>query len=549
MSYVPRLVAPSATDPWWIHVSRGGFNSCIVIDQKTGSCIPNCVGYAWGRFSELLGQPSTLCRGNAGTWFNYVQDGYQRGQIPQEGAVMCFSKPGEAGHVCIVEKVNKDLSVVTSESGYMTTRFWVGSRKPPYNYSGYMFQGFIYNPNAYKSKLDLFLETAESQVNQPGSWTFKTAGIASNQSWAAAFVVACAKSVEGLINVIIPNTFSASGIGRVGILRHMGEWLPGPRQGDYPEPKVGDIVCFRTNRVMLVNTYQSDSCGIVTETSGNTMSVVQGDCSGYVRKTTHNIGNSIINGYFRPDWERVDTNSDITVAYRDVQGLYTSQVAARDAAVREVGYLNSNFKPSIIPSKIKLSVLNYTGLLGDLYSVFGGTLATSTASNTADQAAGYNVASVTDQSVSAIAITGMNSSERIVLSFLIEKGLNPAAACGVCANIKAESNFNTAAVGDKGTSFGICQWHNNRGTSMKRIAGDNWSTNLTGQLNYLWFELCNSYKSVLNGLKACPYSLEGARQAADIFVRKFEVPANVDTASLRRQATAEAYFKLIINQL
>ena len=214
MAFEPRLTAPSFTDPWWIHVSRGGYNSCIIIDQRTGSCLSNCVGYAWGRFGEILGEPPRLSRGNAGTWFNYAADEYDRGQLPQEGAVMCFAKPGEAGHVCIVEQVNPDLSVVTSESGYNSTRFWVGHRRPPYSTGAYIFQGFIYNPNVQaKSKLELFIEAAQGQVNQDGSWTCSATGISSNQAWSAAFVVACAKSAEGLVNVIIPNTFSAEAHG------------------------------------------------------------------------------------------------------------------------------------------------------------------------------------------------------------------------------------------------------------------------------------------------------------------------------------------------
>ena len=127
--------------------------------------------------------------------------------------------------------------------------------------------------------------------------------------------------------------------------------------------------------------------------------------------------------------------------------------------------------------------------------------------------------------------------------------MNVAAACGVCANIKAESNFNTGAVGDKGTSFGICQWHAGRGDRMKNVAGPNWATNLTGQLTYLWFELNNSYAGVLNSLKKCPNSELGARQAANVFVRDFERPAHPDTASIKRQATAATYYKLVVQQL
>lgn len=61
---------------------------------------------------------------------------------------------------------------------------------------------------------------------------------------------------------------------------------------------------------------------------------------------------------------------------------------------------------------------------------------------------------------------------------------------------------------------------------MIAYVGNDWRTDLTGQLNYLWRELNSSYKnSVLNPIKKVPNNVTGAKSAADIFVRKFEVPA------------------------
>ena len=556
MAFEPVLTQPNLSDIWWIHITHGGMNSCIIVSGG-GSVLPNCTGWAWGRFSQIMGEPCSLCRGNAGTWFSYTADGYERGMVPSEGAVLCLGQVGQPGHVMIVEQVNPDGSIITSESGYGASRlWWTNTRRPP-NYltaserkGQYFFQGFIYNPAVrQKTPLELFIEAAEAQINQGSAWTISTTGITSNQAWSAAFIVACAKSVYGLINIIIPNTYSCSGVGRIGVLRQMGEWLKGPGQGEYPEPQIGDLVCFRRSSYGKVNTYQSDHCGIVTQVSGNTMTVIEGDCSGYVRQNTYNTGSWQITGYFRPDWERVNTADEVSVAYRNVQGLYTSITTLHDAAVMEVGYMSANMKPSIIPSKIKLSILNYTGLLGNLYSVFGGTLATSTASNTADQSTVKGSTSSDTNDLPVVNITGMTQSEAVCFTFFKDHGLNDAAACGILGNIKAESNFRTGAIGDKGTSFGICQWHNNRGTAMKNMAGANWDTNLSGQLTYLWFELCNGYRDkVLIPLQNVPNSVEGTRQAADVFVRKFEVPANVDESSKKRQANAVAYYNLLVTQ-
>lgn len=150
MKFKPRLSAPAATDKHWIHTSKGGLNSCILISGN--SCLPNCVGYAWGRFYEILGKAPKLSRANAEMWF-ITKDGYKRGQTPKLGAVICWRKgkagwaSDGAGHVAIVEKVNDDGSILISESGYKAFRFRTRVLRPSYAIgSAYVFQGFIYNP-------------------------------------------------------------------------------------------------------------------------------------------------------------------------------------------------------------------------------------------------------------------------------------------------------------------------------------------------------------------------------------------------------------------
>lgn len=150
MSYKPRLSAPSTNDKNWIHTSKGGKNSCILI--RGNSVLPNCVGYAWGRFMEILGSTPKLSRRNAEDWYGYTADGYKRGSTPKLGAVICWRKgrtgtgSDGAGHVAIVEKINSDGSIVISQSGYNSGRFWTSTIKKGYALSGYVFQGFIYNP-------------------------------------------------------------------------------------------------------------------------------------------------------------------------------------------------------------------------------------------------------------------------------------------------------------------------------------------------------------------------------------------------------------------
>ena len=172
MSFKPRLTAPSLTDKNWIHTSKGGKNSCILI--KGNSVLPNCVGYAWGRFMEILGSTPKLSRRNAEDWYGYTSDGYKRGKTPKLGAVICWRKgktgtsSDGAGHVAIVEKINADGSIMISQSGYGTSRFWTWTVKKGYALSGYVFQGFIYNPAVSTSIYKSNEEIATEVIN--GKW-------------------------------------------------------------------------------------------------------------------------------------------------------------------------------------------------------------------------------------------------------------------------------------------------------------------------------------------------------------------------------------------
>ena len=157
MKYIPRLTAPSETNKNWLHYQHGGYNYCLYIGN--GSCLPNCVGYAWGRWRELLGKKPNLSRANAEDWWAYTQDGYERGQTPKLGSVICWRKgkagngSDGAGHVAIVEQKNSDGSIVISNSGYKSTRFYLKTLKPPYVYKdGYTLQGFIYIPMEFEQE-------------------------------------------------------------------------------------------------------------------------------------------------------------------------------------------------------------------------------------------------------------------------------------------------------------------------------------------------------------------------------------------------------------
>ena len=165
--YSPRISAPENDDLNYINTAKGGKNLCTAIDNKTGSVLPNCVGYCYGRFMEILGSTPKLTTGNANNWYSYV-DGYQRGKDPKVGAVGCWVNANGAGHLAVVEKIytegaNKG-SVLFSTSIYPNNKFVLQIGKAPnyLDWKDYVFKGFIYNPMAASDEAqggDLYDET------------------------------------------------------------------------------------------------------------------------------------------------------------------------------------------------------------------------------------------------------------------------------------------------------------------------------------------------------------------------------------------------------
>lgn len=146
--FIERNTAPAYNNKYYVKTTYGGYNRCIAIDS-TGSVLPNCTGYAFGRFMECAGvQECNLAVSNATNWYGY-NDGYERGALPKRGAVLCYSGGWESrGHVAFVEEVYSDNSILISQSNYGGTK-WEQIRLNAPSYvqgSGLKFQGFIYNP-------------------------------------------------------------------------------------------------------------------------------------------------------------------------------------------------------------------------------------------------------------------------------------------------------------------------------------------------------------------------------------------------------------------
>ena len=144
--FTPRTSAPEAKNKYYIKTSKGGLNACIMINDSTGSCLPNCVGYAYGRAYEVLGTKPNLSTGNANGWFSYNKNNnyYPYGSEPKVGAIACWSG-GEYGHVAFVENVSGE-NVTISQSHYGGA-YWESITKTATQMKtlyGYTLQGYIY---------------------------------------------------------------------------------------------------------------------------------------------------------------------------------------------------------------------------------------------------------------------------------------------------------------------------------------------------------------------------------------------------------------------
>ena len=131
-----------------------------------------------------------------------------------------------------------------------------------------------------------------------------------------------------------------------------------------------------------------------------------------------------------------------------------------------------------------------------------------------------------------------NQKERIKqgMEFLTGQGFTRAQASGILGNLQAESSFNTTALGDNGTSYGIAQWHKGRWNNLKNFAkaqGTDQSDYIT-QLKFLVHELNTSERTALDHLKTTKTVEEAARS----FAHKFE---RMKTYNVQREQYARHF--------
>lgn len=161
--FKPRMTKPESGNPYYNRIATGGYSGAIMGSPRCegADVLANCVGYAAGRFNEIIGK-------NKFVYFQYppnaedfydtgVSQGLKVGKEPKLGAIIVWAKgktwtsSDGAGHVAVVEEIKADGSIVTSESGYgCASPFWTSRRyKENGNWGAgtqYRFLGFVYQP-------------------------------------------------------------------------------------------------------------------------------------------------------------------------------------------------------------------------------------------------------------------------------------------------------------------------------------------------------------------------------------------------------------------
>lgn len=159
--FTMRTSLPEKGNKFYNTKNSGGYSYCIVGKPTCDglNVLANCVGYACGRFNEIIGHmayPYLNCNAE-----NFIVRGESLGlkisDKPSLGGIMVWEgKSSLAGHVAIVEKIIDENTVYTSESGYESAYFWNSTRRIGNGNWGaganYKYIGCLINPSVTSLK-------------------------------------------------------------------------------------------------------------------------------------------------------------------------------------------------------------------------------------------------------------------------------------------------------------------------------------------------------------------------------------------------------------
>lgn len=156
--FAMRTNLPDYGSPFYNNGNAGGASWCINGNPTCSgrNVLSNCVGYACGRFNEIIGSmqyPQLCC--NAEYFIEKAkQIGLEISDVPTMGGIIVWKKgsiySGDdgGGHVAIVEDIYSTYDIYTSESAWGGTAFF-NARRTGSNYglnSSYQYIGCVVNP-------------------------------------------------------------------------------------------------------------------------------------------------------------------------------------------------------------------------------------------------------------------------------------------------------------------------------------------------------------------------------------------------------------------
>lgn len=125
------------------------------------------------------------------------------------------------------------------------------------------------------------------------------------------------------------------------------------------------------------------------------------------------------------------------------------------------------------------------------------------------------------------------------VAYFQSRGWTLAQACGIVANLQAESGLRPDAVGDGGQAYGVAQWHPDRQAAYERAFGASIKgSSVADQLAFVVWELHNTESAAGIQLATCTTP----QQAAETICRHYERPADQDGESAKRAAIAQQFF-------
>lgn len=379
-------------------------------------------------------------------------------------------------------------------------------------------------------------------------------------AWCAVFVLGCAGKA-GVLNSVIAGDSWAADVLLQTADECGGEFFEGPgcNGGVAVTPSPGDLVTFSWDDDHF-GTEHASHVGIVNYVSDGYVHTYEGNTSGTSAERKYSLSYECINMYVRPDWSRVGDDVSDYPGYTGGKSsnggkkgssggsggytpLYTSQKNDRhDMTLREVCYMDNSYQLTNMPTNMAVSIMNYTTLLRNLYDYLnvgansGGDGGTSTNVDTSN-------------------LAGMHGDNNIknAVDYLLDKNYSASGACGVVGCLITYSVCQptySRRLANGSYLEGIGAWESDQVAESKQRSGSyGWNINLSGQMDYLLFDLNRGHKELVDKIWNIDLGSVQAMDAAKAMVLEYNKHylLTSDTEDAQNNAK-ELYDALIFTQ-